>query len=134
MTPTDDHRRVYDLIVNKHPHGLTRDELAAKSGLSDRKMRAIIEDLRVIAATKPHPRLGPLVVGFDPQTERYCYAKTSEEAARIMAYQASRVTSIAAALRAQQAAAQHLGHATPTATQDALLVIENTANQRGAWN
>lgn len=126
MTPTDDHRLVYDLIVNQHPNGLTRDELATKSGLGDRRMRQIIEDLRIIAATKPHPRLGPLVLGFDPGTERYCFARDAQTAARIMSYQSSRVVSIAAALRAQEAAARHLGYQTPEATQDALLTIERT--------
>lgn len=124
MNPTDDHRRVYDLIVNQHPNGLSRDDLAAKSGLGDRKMRAVLEDLRIIAATKPHPRFGPLVLGFDPESERYVFARTREQAARIMAYQSSRVVSIAAALRAQEAAAKHLGYKTPEATQDALLIIE----------
>lgn len=124
MTPTDDHRRVCDLIVNQFPWGLSRDELAARSGLGDRKMRAVLEDLRIIAATKPHPRLGPLVLGFDPEPERYVFARTREQAARIMAYQSSRVVSIAAALRAQEAAARHLGYQAPEATQDALLTIE----------
>lgn len=131
MTVTDDHRRVYDLIVNRVPAGLSRDELAMQSGLSDRRMRQVIEDLRIIAATKPHPRLGPLVLGFDPESETYRYARDVETARRIMAYQTARVTSIAAALRAQEAAAKHLGHHTPTETQEALLTVERA--QRGAW-
>lgn len=65
---TDDHRRVYDLLVNRHKDGLTRDQLTMRTGLDDRTARGIIEDLRTIAAINPHPDLGPSSSDSTPST------------------------------------------------------------------
>lgn len=121
MTVTDAHRRVYDLPVNKHSRtGLSRDELAERSGLSDRAMRKVLEELRVIAATKVHPQLGrPVVIGFDPESERYVAAQDAAQARRVTSYYAKRLQPMAEALQAQAAAAKHL-QAVDDTTQDAL--------------
>lgn len=102
---TDDHRRVYALLVG-NPHGLTRDQLASRSGLSDRAARKIVEDLRVVAAVLPNPRTGQgLVLGFEPDQQVYKVAQNRAEADAIMSYHASRVRKMLAALDAQEAAA-----------------------------
>lgn len=103
---TDDHRRVYDLLVNRHKDGLTRDQLTMRTGLDDRTARGIIEDLRTIAAINPHPDLGPVILGFDPQHGVYTYAKDRHQADRILAYQFTRVRSLVAPLLAQLDAAR----------------------------
>ena len=131
MQATDAHRRVYDLLVNKHPQtGLSREELAEQSGLSDRTMRRFLEDLRVIAATKIHPRLGrPVVIGFDPQTERYVAAQDAAQARRVTSYYAKRLQPMAEALQAQAAAAKHL-QAVDDTTQDALFQAQKALDTR----
>lgn len=130
---TNDHRRVYDLLVNKHGRtGLSRDELARLSGLGDRKMRSILEDLRTIAAEKPHPKLGPLVLGYDPELNVYTYGKTARQRARIMGYYAARLQPIAKALAAQAKAAEWHGQREEP-VQDALFQAERTLG-RGAWS
>ena len=106
-TPTDRHRLVYHLLVNEHPEGLTREDLARKAGLGDRQLRSIIEDLRSIAAITVYPRLGrPVVLGFDPELTRYAAAQDGEQALRIMRYQASRLRPMARALALQRKAAE----------------------------
>ena len=131
MTPTDAHRKVYDLLVNKHARtGLSREELAEQSGLSDRAMRRVLEELRVIAATKIHPRLGrPVVIGFDPQAERYVAAQDAAQARRVMAYYAARLRPMADSLQAQAAAAKHL-QAVDDTTQDALFKAQKALDTR----
>src|SRR5690554_6725944 len=100
MTPTNAHRKVYDLLTNKHPHGLTREDLAAHSGLSDRTMRKTIEELRTIAA---NGTLGkPTVIGYDPERGVYAAAQSREQAERITAYYRSYVHPMLEALRAQE--------------------------------
>lgn len=101
---SDDHRKVYALLVAAE-HGMTRDQLAAATGLPDRRMRQVVEELRIIAAVTRHPRLGPLVLGFDPETQVYTVAKRREQADAIIAYHASRIRRMAAALEAQTRAA-----------------------------
>ena len=103
---TDAHRRVYDLIVNRHPEGLDRDALRIMSGLDDRKLRQVIEELRPVAATTPHPRLGRLVIGFDPDSQRYCAARDKGQAERILAYQHARVEALLGPLLLQLDAAR----------------------------
>ena len=136
ITPTDLHRAAYATIV-ANPAGVTRHELvcalfkeaahlerdsSAYQAL-DRKTRGILEEVRTLAATHAHPELGPLVIGFDPQARdagAYVYAQSVKQADRIMAPQESRIKSIAAAWRAQQKAAEHLGRVTPPELQDVL--------------
>lgn len=101
---SDDHRRVYALLIQA-PHGLTREQLVSATGMPDRRMRQVVEELRVIAAVVPHPKRGPLVLGFDPETQVYCVARSREQADAVMRYQASRVRRMAAALEAQARAA-----------------------------
>lgn len=140
MTPTDLHRDAYALIV-ANPRGVTRHELvcalfkdaaqldrdsSAYQSL-DRKARAVLEEVRTLAATNAHPSLGPLVIGYDPKARddgAYVYAQSVEQANRILAPQESRIKNMAAAWRVQQRAAEHLGRRTPPAVQDALLTIE----------
>ena len=131
---TDAHRNVYRLLVT-HPNGLTRDELAARSGLDDRKVRAIVEELRVVAALVPHPRMGPLVIGFDPDQQVYTYAKSREQADAIMAYHASRVRAMVAALEAQEAAARAaFGESKASReVQDVLFDARAFLNARSPW-
>lgn len=130
MTATDAHRRVYDLLVNKHPHGLTRDDLATHSGLGDRQMRKVVEELRTIAATTIHPRLGrPVVIGFDPELERYVAAQDARQARRVMNYYAKRLRPMADSLQAQAAAAKHL-QAVDDTTQDALFQAQKALDTR----
>lgn len=147
MTATPLHRKAYAAIIAR-PQGLTRHELvcsifpdaaqldqdsSAYKAL-DRRARGILEDVRTLAATHAHPKLGPLVIGFDPQARgegAYVYAQSVEQADRIMAPQESRIKSIAAAWRVQQKAAEHLGRRAPPAVQDALLTVESRSAWRG---
>ena len=123
---TDVHRRAYDLLVNRHPNGLTRDALALHLGLEDRAARKIVEALRHVAAVNPHPQLGPLILGFDPQLQVYTYAKDRDQADRILAYQFSRVRSMVTALLAQvDVARDEFGERTiPPAYQEDLFRTE----------
>lgn len=120
MTVTDDHRRIYRLLVQQHPDGLTREELAAHSGFSDRKCRKLLEDLRIIAAEKPHPRHGPLVMGYDPEQGVYTFGKTREQRKRMLQYYAARLSPIVTALAAQRRAAEHHDQQSEPTVQDAL--------------
>ena len=130
MTPTDAHRKVYDLLVNKHPQGLSRDDLAALSGLTDRTMRKVLEEVRTLGATTNHPRLGrPVVIGFDPELERYVAAKDAQQARRVLAYYASRLRPMADTLQAQAQAAKHL-QAVDDTTQDALFTGKRAIDAR----
>lgn len=131
---TDDHRRVYALIVNA-PHGLTREQLAKASGLSDRRVRQVVEELRIVAACIPHKTLGPLVIGFHPGTQTYRRAQSREEADAIMAYQASRVRAMVAALEAQEAAARAaFGESKASReVQDVLFDARAFLNARSPW-
>lgn len=104
---TDAHRRVYDLLVNKHHEsGLDRDALRMMAGLDDRALRKVIEDLRPVAALNPHPRYGAVVLGFDPQREVYCAATSSDMADRLLRYQMSRVEALLGPLLVQVDAAR----------------------------
>lgn len=144
---TDLHRAAYSVIV-ANSRGVTRHELvcalfkeaahldqesSAYKAL-DRKTRALLEDVRTLAATHAHHELGPLVIGFDPQARgdgAYVYAQSVAQCERIMAPQESRIRSIASAWRAQQRAAEHLGRRAPPAVQDALLTVERRPVWRG---
>lgn len=120
-TPTDRHRVVYHLLVNEHPQGLTREALARKAGIGDRQLRQIIEDLRIIAAVHPNPRLGrPVIIGFDPEVTRYVAAQDAQQAQRIMRYQASRLQPMARALAVQRRAAAAYGALEDDVVQSAL--------------
>jgi len=101
----DRHRRVYALLIG-HPHGLTREQLAERSGLGDRQARKTVEELRIVAACIPHKTLGCLVIGFDPDQQIYTYAKSRAQADAIMRFHASYARKIIAALDAQEAAAR----------------------------
>lgn len=145
MTPTPLHRKAYEVIVAR-PQGVTRHQLVCgifpdaaqldpnskEYETFDRRARGLLEEVRTLAATHPHSELGPLVIGFDPAERVYTYAKSVEQADRIMASQESRIKSIASAWRAQQKAAEHLGRRAPPVVQDALLTIERPKNWRGA--
>ena len=133
MQATDAHRLIYRLLVTEHPDGLTREELAARSGFSDRKCRKLLEDLRIIAAEKPHPRHGPIVMGFDPELGRYTFGKDKAQRERMLAYYAARLSPIATALAAQRKAAEHHDQQAEPAVQDALFAAEKALN-RGAWS
>lgn len=130
MTATDDHRRVYSLLVHHHPDGLTRDELAAKSGYSDRKVRKLLEDLRIIAAEKPHPQHGPLVLGYDPVLGVYTFGKSREQRERMYHYHRERVFPILAALKAQAAAIEYHDKASDPGLQDALFKAQKALDTR----
>lgn len=102
---TEDHRSVYRVLF-ENPDGVSREQLATRTGIPDRKLRDVIEELRVLAAVRPHPERGPLIVGFDTTTNTYCFARDREQAERILAYQASRIESMARALYHQARAAK----------------------------
>lgn len=106
MTVTDAHRKVHDLLTKHYAHtGLSRDELASKSGLPDRTMRKVIEELRTLAA---NGHLGaPSVIGYDPETGKYAAAQTKAQAERITNYYRSYVHPMLEALRAQERAIAH---------------------------
>src|SRR5690606_93766 len=97
---TDAHPNIYRLLVT-HPNGLTRDQLAARSGLDDRKVRSVIEELRVVAALVPHPRMSPLVIGFDPDQRVYTHAKSRAQADAMLAQHAKRIRALSVAWDAQ---------------------------------
>jgi len=130
MQATDDHRLIYRLLVTEHPNGLTREELAQHSGFSDRKCRKLLEDLRIIAANKPHPQHGPLVLGYDPKLGAYTYGKTREQRARMLQYYAARLSPIATALAAQRKAAEHHDQQTEPSVQDALFTAGKALDTR----
>lgn len=125
MTPTDAHRRVYDLLTNKHPHGLTREDLAAHSGLPDRAMRKTIEELRTIAANGQLGR--PTVIGYDPETGVYAAAQNKTQAERITNYYRSYVHPMLEALRAQERA---INHYKTEAEQEALFAAPKRLDTR----
>lgn len=132
---TDDHRRVYTLLVNA-PHGLTREQLASRSGLSDRRARQVVEELRVVAAVIPNPVKGHgLVIGFDPDQQVYKVAANRAEADAIMAYHASRVRKMLAALDAQEEAAREAFGESPAsrAVQEVLFDGRAVLKSRSAW-
>lgn len=131
---TDAHRNVYRLLVT-HPNGLTRDQLAARSGLDDRKVRAIVEELRVVAALVPHPRMGPLVIGFDPDQRVYTYAKSRAQADAMLDQHAKRIRALAVALDAQaQAARESFGESeADTAVQEVLFDASQALGARRTW-
>lgn len=132
---TDDHRRVYTLLVNA-PHGLTREQLASRSGLSDRRARQVVEELRVVAAVIPNPAKGHgLVIGFDPDQQVYKVAANRAEADAIMAYHASRVRKMLAALDAQEEAAREAFGESPAsrAVQEVLFDGMTVLKSRSAW-
>lgn len=124
---TDVHRRAYDLLVNRHPNGLTRDALALHLGLEDRAARKIVEALRLVAATNPHPDLGPIILGFDPELQRYTYARDRAQADRILTYQWARAKSLITPLLAQVDAANTTFGQTnaPPAYQEALFQAQH---------
>lgn len=130
----DRHRRVYALIIS-NPQGLTREQLAERSGLGDRQARKTVEELRIVAACIPHKTLGALVIGFDPDQQVYTYAKSREQADAIMAYQASRVRQMVAALDAQEAAARAaFGESKASReVQDVLFDARAVLNARSPW-
>lgn len=128
--PTDAHRGVYDLLVNKHPHGLTRDDLATHSGLGDRTMRRVLEELRIIAAEKPHPQHGPIVLGYDPVLGVYTFGKSREQRERMYHYHRERVFPILAALKAQAAAIEYHDKASDPGLQDALFQAQKALDTR----
>lgn len=105
MTVTDAHRKVHDLLTRHYQNGLSRDELAAKSGLPDRTMRRVIEELRTLAANGSMGE--PAVIGYDPQTGKYAAARDKAQAERITAYYRSYVHPMLEALRAQERAIDH---------------------------
>lgn len=130
---TDDHRKVYRLLVNDYPGGVTREHLARLTGFSDRKVRKIIEDLRIIAVQKPHPTLGKLVIGYDDTLNVYTYAKTKEQADRMMREYVSRLRTMHRTLSALAEGAKAFGGADGS-VQEALFEAERTLNTRGAWS
>lgn len=131
MTPTDAHRKVYDLLVNKHPQtGLSREELAELSGLGDRQMRRVLEELRVIAAQKPHPRLGYIIIGYDDQLGVYTYAKTRQQASRMMREYTARLRTMHRIVSAMAAAADAQFGGDDGTVQDALFEAQKALDTR----
>ena len=106
MKPTDTHRRVYKLLLD-NPHGFTREELARRMNLGDRSMRKVIEEVRTFAATSENRSLGrPVVIGFDPEVERYVAAQDAETADRVVAYYSARLKPMLQTVRVQEQAAR----------------------------
>lgn len=130
MQATDDHRIIYRLLVTEHPNGLTREELAEHSGFNDRKCRKLLEDLRIIAANKPHPRHGPIVLGYDPELHVYTFGKDKTQRDRMLKYYAARLSPIATALAAQRKAAEHHDRQTEPTVQDALFAAGQALDTR----
>ena len=98
-------RAAYDLLVNQKPDGLTRIALMSALKTDDRSARDAVNACRVLAAELPHPKTGKVfVIGYDPETGRYCAAQDAYTARRITAYQESRVLDINWALSAQKRA------------------------------
>lgn len=131
---TPDHRSVYTLLL-EHPDGLTRDAARTLTGLPDRRFRAIVEDLRILAAVRPHPKFGALIAGFDPQGEVYAFAQNRQQADRMLAYHASRVTSMARALYHQSEAAVSAfgGDGRAPGVQDALFAADSSLRAFRRW-
>ena len=130
MQATDDHRLIYRLLVTEHPNGLTREELAEHSGFSDRKCRKLLEDLRIIAANKPHPQHGPIVLGYDDKLGVYTFGKDKTQRDRMLRYYSSRLKPIATALAAQRKAAEHHDQQTEPSVQDALFTAAKALDTR----
>lgn len=106
MKPTDTHRRVYRLLLD-NPRGFTRDELSRRLGVADRSMRRVIEEVRTFAATSENRSLGrPVVIGFDPEVERYVAAQDAEQADRVVAYYSARLKPMLQTVRVQEQAAR----------------------------
>ncbi len=96
-------RAAYDLLVNIHKDGLTRDQLRRALKTDDRSARDAVNACRVRAATLPHPTTKKTyILGFDPQILCYVAAQDAAQARRIISYQASRVEDINLALSAQR--------------------------------
>lgn len=96
-------RSAYDLLVNAHPEGLTRDALRRLLKTDDRSARDAVNACRTLAAQLPHPTTKKTyVIGFDPQHGIYCAARDAAQARRVIAYQESRVKDINFALNAQK--------------------------------
>ena len=96
-------RRVYTLLVDEHKDGLTRMALAKALGTDDRSARDAVNSCRHLAAANPRSDGRTFIIGFDPETSRYCAAQDPYQARRIIAYQESRVKDIVQALEAQKA-------------------------------
>ena len=102
MTGTSDRvRDAYRLLVYTHPTGMTRMDFALALKLDDRAARKVMEELRILAARNPHPDLGALIIGFDPEQQVYTYAKDAEQAKRIIRFETSYVTTQLAGILAQ---------------------------------
>ena len=96
-------RAAYDLLVNAHPEGLSRDALRRFLKTDDRSARDAVNGCRTLAAQLPHPTTKKTyVIGFDPQHGIYCAARDAAQARRVIAYQESRVRDINTALDAQK--------------------------------
>ena len=102
MTGVNDRvRDAYRLLVYTHPTGMTRIDLALALKLEDRPTRKTVEELKPLAARHPHPDLGALIIGFDPELQVYTYAKDPEQARRIIAFETSYVRAQLAGILAQ---------------------------------
>lgn len=97
-------RSVYELLIHKHPDGLTRLDLASKLKCDDRAARDAVNACRTLAATNPMRDGRVWIIGFDPLHKVYCAARDPYVARRIIEYQSSRLVDINRALEAQRAA------------------------------
>lgn len=131
---TPDHRSVYLALLARRD-GIGRDELSTITGIPDRRLREIVEELRVIAAVRPHPQRGALIVGFDTHTNRYVFATDREQAERLLAYQASRISSMAMALYHQSQAAIEAfgGDGRAPGVQGALFAADESLKAYRRW-
>ena len=130
---TNEHRKVYRLLVYDYPGGITRDHLRRLTGFGDRKLRKLIEDVRIIAVQYPHPKLGKLVIGYDDTLNVYTYAKTKEQADRMMREYVSRLRTMHRTLAFLADAAKAFG-GDDGSVQEVLFEAERTLNTRGAWS
>ena len=114
-------RAVYELLVHKHPHGLTRLDLAVKLKTDDRSARDAVNACRTLAAVNPMRDGRVWIIGFDPERKVYCAARDAYTARLIIAYQESRVEDINRALEAQKFAfEQSFGMSYRTSKQEVL--------------
>ncbi len=117
-------RSVYELLVHRHPDGLTRLNLAAKLKCDDRTARDAVNTCRYLAAATPRKSDGRVfIVGFDPLYKVYCAAQNPEQARRVIEYQQARITDITRALDAQREAFEQTFGVKYRATEEVELFI-----------
>lgn len=110
-------REVYRLLI-EHSLGFTVPQLASRLECDERQARDAVSLCRKLAASHAHTELGLVVLGYDPERERYVVAKNAAQAERIMLHLHSRVADMVGALELMSGAyVSHYGRKAPQAVQ-----------------